>query len=177
MQVSRERGGAFCGPVRLQCLSPRTLAPHTPLLWTRRLTDNSTGSHGVTMVTPASFEPGLKPDRDGGDRWCTLRNSLSGTYTQVRNDFPFVTDPTLANPAKLEQGVPEWALNASVQRGAKDVTVSFFSNYQGEQALGGIEIEDIANITHQVVDEFRSHDASIRWDFKEDYSAISASTT
>ncbi|OYX30849.1 MAG: hypothetical protein B7Z01_13485 [Brevundimonas subvibrioides] len=113
----------------------------------------------------------LDLDRNGGDRWGTLRANVSGTYLEDRNNFPFVTDPTLANPQKLELGFPEWGLNASVQWAVRDVTVSFFSNYQGEQALGATEIENVANFSPQFLDEFWSHNASIRWDFKDNYSA------
>ncbi len=113
----------------------------------------------------------LDLDRGGGDRWGTLRANVAGTYLEDRNNFPFVNDPARANPVKLELGFPEWAFNTTVQWQVKDVTVSLFSSYQGEQALPSTEIENIANFSPQFLDEFWSHNASIRWDFKEDYSA------
>jgi iron complex outermembrane recepter protein len=113
----------------------------------------------------------LDLDRGGGDRWGTLSANISGTYNEERNNFPFVNNPTQANPALLELGFPEWGFNTSVQWRVRDVTVSFFSNYQGEQALAATEIEDIAIYSPSFLDEFWSHNASVRWDFKEGYSA------
>jgi outer membrane receptor protein involved in Fe transport len=107
----------------------------------------------------------------GRDGWGTIDASLSGTYIEDRNDFPFVANPTQANPVKFEQNVPEWAGTASIRWEVSDFTVSWFSNYQSEQTLVSTPIEDIARYAPAFADEFWSHNASVRWDFKDGYSA------
>ncbi|WP_035293518.1 TonB-dependent receptor domain-containing protein [Brevundimonas bacteroides] len=107
----------------------------------------------------------------GRDAWGTLDLSVTGTYLEDRNDFPFVSNPTQANPVKLEQNFPEWAGSFAARWQVSDFTVSWFSNYQSEQTLVSTPIEDIARFAPAFADEFWSHNASIRWDFKEGYSA------
>ncbi|WP_396595555.1 TonB-dependent receptor domain-containing protein [Brevundimonas sp. R86498] len=102
--------------------------------------------------------------------WGSLFASVSGTYIEDRNNYPFVTDPELANPVKLEQSFPEWAFNASLQWEIEDFTVSWFSNYQSKQTLVSTPIEDIDQYDPAFVDEFWSHNASVRWAVKEGYS-------
>jgi len=107
----------------------------------------------------------------GHDAWGRIDASVSGTYLEDRNDFPFVANPSQANPVKLEQNFPEWAYGVSVRWQVSDVTVSWFSNYQDEQTLVSTPIEDISRFAPAFADEFWSHNASIRWDFKDGYSA------
>lgn len=107
----------------------------------------------------------------GKETWGSVSASVSGTYLEDRNNYPFVTDPNLANPVKLEQNFPEWAFNASLQWAVEDFTVSWFSNYQTKQTLTSTPIEDVATFDPGFLDEFWSHNASVRWEFKDGYSA------
>lgn len=107
----------------------------------------------------------------GKESWGSLRASVAGTYLEDRNNFPFVANPNQANPVKLEQNFPEWAFNASLQWEIDDVTVSWFSNYQSEQTLVSTPIEDVATFSPGMLEEFWSHNASVRWEFKEGHSA------
>lgn len=107
----------------------------------------------------------------GKDAWGTIDASVSGTYLEDRNDFPFVANPSQANPVKLEQNFPEWAYGVSLRWQVADFTVSWFSNYQDEQTLVSTPIEDISRFAPAFAEEMWSHNASVRWDFKEGYSA------
>ena len=101
----------------------------------------------------------------------SLSGSIAGTWLEDRNNYPFVAEPERANPVKLEQSFPEWAFNTTIQWQLDDLTLSFFSNYQSKQALGSTPIEDIEAYDPQFSDEFWSHSASMRWDFKDGYAA------
>ncbi len=111
-------------------------------------------------------------ERFGKGAWGDFTLGIRGTYLEDRNNFPFVAEPERANPVKLELNYPEWAFNTTVQWRVDDFTVSVFSSYQGEQTLGSTPIEDVANYSPAFTDEFWSHSASVRWEFKDGYAAI-----
>jgi len=91
---------------------------------------------------------------------------VAGTYLEDRNDFPFVQEPDRPNPEKEELNFPEVALNTTVRWQIEDVTFSLFSNYQGRQALPGVEIETAQNFTPAFAESFWTHDASLRWEVR-----------
>jgi outer membrane receptor protein involved in Fe transport len=94
--------------------------------------------------------------------------TVAGTYTEDRNDFPFAGDPTQADPVELEINFPEWAFNVGVRYAVGDFVVSTASQYLGEQARTGVEIEDADNYTNGFAEEIWIHDASVRWQAREE---------
>lgn len=94
--------------------------------------------------------------------------TLGGTYTEDRNDFPFASDPTQADPVEQEINFPEWAFNIGLRWNVSDFTVATSSQYLGEQARTGVEIEDLENFTNGFEDAIWIHDASVRWQAREE---------
>lgn len=114
---------------------------------------------------------GFDWEKFGQPTWGSVRASLSGTYLEDRNDYPFVNDPGQPDPAKLELSFPEWALNASVAWTLNDLTFSWFTNYQTKQALSSTEIENVANWDPQFTEDFFSHNASVEWRLRDNLTA------
>lgn len=114
---------------------------------------------------------GFDLEQFGQPTWGSVRASLGGSWWEERNNFPFVADPTLANPVKKELSYPEWALNATLAWNVGDFTVSWFTNYQSEQTLNSTPIEDVANFDPQFTDDFFSHNASVEWRVRDNLVA------
>ena len=106
----------------------------------------------------------------GQPTWGNVGLSVGGTHVEDRNDFPFATDPTRANPEELEINNPELSLNVGVRWSVGDFTVNTNHQYLGEQGLPAVEIENAANFNIAFADETWVHDASVRWDMSEQHS-------
>lgn len=96
--------------------------------------------------------------------------SVGGTYVEDRNNFPFASNPTQANPVELELNNPELSLNAGIRWSVGDFTINTGHQYLGEQALAGVEIENAENFTFAFADEIWIHDLSVRWQASDDYA-------
>ncbi|MES2859982.1 MAG: TonB-dependent receptor [Pseudomonadota bacterium] len=105
----------------------------------------------------------------GRPTWGALDLSVGGTQVEDRNDYPFATNPSQANPVELQLNNPELSLNAGIRWSIGDFTVNTGHQYLGEQALPGVEIENAANFVTPFADEIWIHDLSVRWD-TEDYA-------
>lgn len=101
-----------------------------------------------------------------------VRLGLSGTKLLTRDDYPFPGDPNRANPALLELNFPEYALNGSASWTFGDFTTSWFTSYQGRQANTGVQIETAEQITPAFAERTFVHDASIRWDVRDDLDLV-----
>ncbi|MGA0608563.1 TonB-dependent receptor [Phenylobacterium sp. VNQ135] len=104
----------------------------------------------------------------GLDRWGDLSLAVQGTWMEKRNDFPFVQDPDRANPELYEINVPKWALNTILQWRVGDVTASLYSTYLSRQGLTGVEVENSANFVTPYANSIWIHDASVRWEARDD---------
>ena len=114
----------------------------------------------------------LNLDTFSKPEWGSVALGISGTWLEDRNNYPFVSDPSLANPAKLELGFPEWNFNTSVRWTIGDFTASLFSNYMSEQTRGSVEIENTVSFDVPFNDEIWTHDASLSWDYSDDSTII-----
>ncbi|MDP3403635.1 MAG: TonB-dependent receptor [Brevundimonas sp.] len=106
----------------------------------------------------------------GRPSWGDVGLSVGGTHVEDRNNYPFATRPTQANPVELELNNPELALNAGIRWSIGDFTFNTAHQYMGEQALPGVEIENAANFTTPFADEIWIHDMSVRWQATDDYA-------
>ncbi len=105
----------------------------------------------------------------GRPHYGDLGVTLGGTYVEDRNDFPFASDPSQADPEKEELNNPEWAFNVGLRYAVSDFTVNTSSQYLGKQGRPGVEIENADNFSNGFSDEIWIHDASVRWTPSETY--------
>ncbi|CAL1690860.1 Vitamin B12 transporter BtuB [Brevundimonas subvibrioides] len=105
----------------------------------------------------------------GRPAWGDMSVSVGGTHVEDRNDYPFATNPTQANPVELQLNNPELSLNAGIRWSIGDFTINTGHQYMGEQALPGVEIENADNFAFAFADEIWIHDLSVRWD-ADDYA-------
>lgn len=95
-----------------------------------------------------------------------LSLALSGTYLEARNDYPFPSDPDLADPEKNELNYPEWTFNTNINWQINDkFSVGLFSTYYDRQSIP--EIENAYQYPNAFVSPTWSHNASARWRINE----------
>jgi len=156
----------FCG------LFTRNRDPNSPTFlgfnFLRQVQLNFAGLEASGIDFSANYR--LDLDSFGRPDLGVVNLGVAGTSLQDRRDFPFVQEPDRPNPEKRELSFPELALNTTVQWRINDFTVSLFSNFQSEQTLPGVEIENVANFTPAFAEAGWTHDASVRWAFRPESS-------
>ncbi len=91
---------------------------------------------------------------------------LDGTYLEDRNNYPYPSDPDLADPEKGELFFPEWTFNLGTNWRINDrLSVSLFSTWSDSQYL--VEIENADQYTPSSVGSSWVHNASVQWKFKD----------
>ena len=91
-----------------------------------------------------------------------LALSLDGTYLEDRNNYPFPSDPDVADPEKGELFFPEWTANVGVDWIINDAfSASLFSTWSDSQYI--VEIENAEQYTPASVGSSWVHNVSFRW--------------
>jgi len=109
-----------------------------------------------------------------GEHGFTL--NASATWVDKLNDFFDPDDPTLVDPELGELQRPEWSGRGAFTWDWKGLSLTWSTTYIGEQALRGVEIEDVGNTSadnfspeNGLASDTFIHDVSFGWEANETF--------
>jgi outer membrane receptor protein involved in Fe transport len=122
----------------------------------------------------AGIEAAAQYRFDLGDHRFTL--NASANWVDKLNDFFDPDDLTLVDPELGELQRPEWAGRGSLTWDWKTISLTWATTYLGEQALRGVEIEDVGNTgadvfspENGIAGETFIHDFAFGWDASDNF--------
>lgn len=120
----------------------RASTSRRPTVW---LWPTSASNSGATSASPS---------RAPGWRSATTSRSCRTPAARTRNSMRSI--------------IPKWAVNTTLQWRVGDFTTSLYSTYLSRQGLTGVEVENSANFVTPYANSIWIHDASVRWEARED---------
>jgi outer membrane receptor protein involved in Fe transport len=128
-------------------------------------------SLNFARLETAGVEASMRYRFDLGEHGFTL--GASGNWVDKLDRFFDPSDLTFIDPELGEIQRPEWAGNASLTWDWSGLSVTWSTNFQDEQALRAVEIEDIGTVysaDNAIAGRTFIHDISFNYDVSDEYS-------